>query len=374
MEAYAIVQHGKPLEKLSRTTPVPTGREVLVAVTHSGICHSDLHVIEGSYDLGSRGLLDLAKRGLKLPLIPGHEVVGKIVSWGPDAQGDGLSVGDVKLVFPWVGCGECARCRADEQNLCLSTRPMGLAVDGGYGTHVIVSDPKYLLDIDGLDPAVAATYACSGVTVFGAIKKLMPLDPEDTIVVIGAGGLGLNAISLLRALGHEAICAVDTGQAKLDAALAQGASLVVLADGDTASTAMKIGEACGGRVLSIIDTVNASTTAEFAFDALSKGGKLIQVGLFGGELKLPLALMPAKAATLQGSYVGGLAELREVLALAKRGLMPDIPVTPCALDDVNEALADLRDGKVIGRMVLVIGDQASPGCKTVPSTGDLPKP
>ena len=373
MEAYAIVQHGKPLEKLSRPTPVPTGREVLVAVTHSGICHSDLHVIEGSYDLGSRGLLDLAKRGLKLPLIPGHEVVGKIVSWGPDAQGEGLNVGDVKLVFPWVGCGECPKCRADEQNLCLSTRPMGLAVDGGYGTHVIVSDPKYLLDIGGLDPAVAATYACSGVTVFGAIKKLMPLDPDDTIVVIGAGGLGLNAISLLCALGHEAICAVDTGQAKLDAALAQGASLVVLAEGDSAATAMKIGEACGGRVLSIIDTVNASTTAEFAFDALSKGGKLIQVGLFGGELKLPLALMPAKAATLQGSYVGGLGELREVLALAKRGLMPDIPVTPCALDDVNEALADLRDGKVIGRMVLVIGDQASPGCKTVPSTGDLPK-
>ena len=373
MEAYAIVQHGKPLEKLSRPTPVPTGREVLVAVTHSGICHSDLHVIEGSYDLGSRGLLDLAKRGLKLPLIPGHEVVGKIVSWGPDAQGEGLNVGDVKLVFPWVGCGECPKCRADEQNLCLSTRPMGLAVDGGYGTHVIVSDPKYLLDIGGLDPAVAATYACSGVTVFGAIKKLMPLDPDDTIVVIGAGGLGLNAISLLCALGHEAICAVDTGQAKLDAALAQGASLIVLAEGDSAATAMKIGEACGGRVLSIIDTVNASTTAEFAFDALSKGGKLIQVGLFGGELKLPLALMPAKAATLQGSYVGGLGELREVLALAKRGLMPDIPVTPCALDDVNEALADLRDGKVIGRMVLVIGDQASPGCKTVPSTGDLPK-
>lgn len=373
MEAYAIVQHGRPLEKLTRPTPVPTGREVLVAVTHSGICHSDLHVIEGSYDLGSRGLLDLAKRGLKLPLIPGHEVVGKIVSWGPDAQDDGLNVGDVKLVFPWVGCGECPRCRADEQNLCLSTRPMGLAVDGGYGTHVIVSDPKYLLDIGDLDPAVAATYACSGVTVFGAIKKLMPLDPEDTIVVIGAGGLGLNAISLLRALGHEAICAVDVGQAKLDAALAQGASLVVLADGDSASTAMKIGEACGGKVLSIIDTVNASATAEFAFDALSKGGKLIQVGLFGGELKLPLALMPAKAATLQGSYVGGLGELREVLALAKRGLMPDIPVTACALDDVNEALADLRDGKVIGRMVLVIGDQASPGCKTVPSTGDLPQ-
>lgn len=360
MEAYAIVQHGKPLEKLSRPTPVPTKREVLIAVTHSGICHSDLHLIEGSYDLGSRGRLDLAKRGLKLPLIPGHEVVGRVVSWGPDADDEGLGVGDLRLVFPWVGCGECARCRADEQNLCLSIRPMGLVSDGGYGTHVLVSDPKYLLDIDGLNPAVAATYACSGVTVFGAIKKLMPLDPEDMIVVIGAGGLGLNAISLLSALGHRRICAVDTGSAKLDAALVQGASLAVLADGDSASTVAKINEACGGRVLSVIDTVNASATAEFAFDALSKGGKLILVGLFGGELKLPLPLMPAKAATLQGSYVGGLAELREVVALAKRGLMPDLPVTSCALDDVNDALANLRDGKVIGRMVMVLGNDAQP--------------
>ena len=151
----------------------------------------------------------------------------------------------------------------------------------------------------------------------------------------GAGGLGLNAISLLKALGHERICAVDTGQTKIDAALAQGASVVVLTDGDTASTVAKINEACGGCVFSIIDTVNASATAEFAFDSLSKGGKLIQVGLFGGELKLPLPLMPAKSATLQGSYVGGLGELREVVALAKRGLMPGIPVTPCDLDDVN---------------------------------------
>ena len=171
MEAYAIVQHGKPLEKLSRPTPVPVGREVLVAVTHSGICHSDLHVIEGRYDLGSRGELDLAKRGLKLPLIPGHEVVGNVVSWGVDADGEGLNAGDVKLVFPWVGCGDCSRCRADEQNLCLSMRPMGLADDGGYSTHVLVSDPKYLLNIDGLDPAVAATYACSGVTVYGAYLR-----------------------------------------------------------------------------------------------------------------------------------------------------------------------------------------------------------
>lgn len=354
MKAYAIVEHGRPLDRLDRPTPVPTGREVLIAVTHSGVCHSDLHLIEGRYDLGSRGELDLAARGLKLPLVPGHEIVGKVAGWGADANDAGLSVGDVKLVFPWVGCGDCARCRADESNLCLATRPMGMVTDGGYASHVVVSDPKFLLDIQGLDPAVAATYACSGVTVFGAIRKLMPLDPLETVVIVGAGGLGLNAISLLRALGHETICAVDSAQVKLDAAIAQGASSVVLSDGDAASTTAKISAACNGRVFSIIDTVNASTTATFAFDALSKGGKLIQVGLFGGELRLPLPLMPAKSATLQGSYVGGLAELRDVVDLAKRGLMPAIPVTQCPLHEVNDALAQLRDGRVIGRMVLVM--------------------
>jgi alcohol dehydrogenase/propanol-preferring alcohol dehydrogenase len=356
LEAYAIVQHGRPLEKITRPTPEPKGREVLVAVTHSGICHSDLHLIEGQYDLGSRGALNLAQRGLKLPLIPGHEVVGRVVSWGPDAHDAGLTAGDLKLVFPWVGCDDCARCRADESNLCLATRPMGLAVDGGYGTHVLVDDPKYLLDIDGLDPAVAATYACSGVTVYGAIRKLMPLDPDQTVVVIGAGGLGLNAISLLRALGHERICAVDTAASKIGPAAAQGASATVLADGDTSSTVAKILQACGGSVLSIVDTVNSGATAAFAFDALSKAGKLVQVGLYGGELRLPLPLMPAKAATLQGSYVGGLAELRELVALAGSGKMLDIPVTPCAIDDVNDALDQLREGRVIGRLVLVLGD------------------
>jgi alcohol dehydrogenase/propanol-preferring alcohol dehydrogenase len=245
---------------------------------------------------------------------------------------------------------------------------MGLATDGGYGTHVLVSDPKYLLDIEGLDPAVAATYACSGVTVFGAIRKLLPLDPDETVVVIGAGGLGLNAISLLRALKHERICAVDSGSTKLVAAEAQGATKTILADGDTASTVAKISAACDGRVFSIIDTVNASATAEFAFDALSKGGKLIQVGLFGGELKLPLPLMPAKSATLQGSYVGGLGELREVISLAKQGLMPGIPVTHCALDDVNEALSALRDGQVIGRMILVLDEGEKVSANTVDGT------
>ena len=197
MEGYAIVRHGEPLEHITLPTPVPTGREVLVAVTHAGVCHSDLHLIEGGYDLGSRGMLDLAKRGLKLPMIPGHEIVGRVVSWGPDADASDLKVGDVRLVFPWVGCGICVRCRQDEQNLCLTTKPIGMATNGGYATHVVVPEAKFLLDIEGLDPALASTYACSGVTVYGAIRKLMPLVADEMVVVIGSGGLGLNAVAIL---------------------------------------------------------------------------------------------------------------------------------------------------------------------------------
>lgn len=358
MEGYAIVRHGEPLEHITLPTPVPVGREVLVAVTHAGVCHSDLHLIEGGYDLGSRGMLDLAKRGLKLPMIPGHEIVGRVVSWGPDADASELKVGDVRLVFPWVGCGICARCRQDEQNLCLTTKPIGMATNGGYATHVLVPEAKFLLDIEGLDPALASTYACSGVTVYGAIRKVMPLVAEEMVVVIGSGGLGLNAVVILRALGHEHVCVVDNSAAKLEAARQQGAEKTVLATDDLAATTAAIVEACGGVVWSIIDTVNGSKTAHFAFDALSKGGKLIQVGLFGGELKLPLPLMPAKSATLRGSYVGSLVELREVIALAKSGALPAIPIACRPLSEANAALHDLHDGKVVGRIVLITKDIA----------------
>jgi len=359
MYGYAITRHGEPLEKITKPTPVPEGREVLVAVTHAGVCHSDLHLQEGGYDLGSRGSLDFASRGMKLPFFPGHEVVGKVVSWGPDAEDAGLTKGDLRLVFPWIGCGTCESCRADEQNMCLNMISMGAHIDGGFATHVLVPDFRYLIDIEGIDPALAATYACSGVTVYGGIKKFMPIRPKEMVVVVGAGGLGLNAVSMLQAVGHDQICVVDTSEDKLQLAKAQGALHTVLAGKDGAATTAAISEACAGRVFYILDTVNAGATASFAFDALSKGGKLVQIGLFGGELCVPLPLMPAKALTLQGSYVGGLADIREVIALAKKGLLPPIPLTCRPLEDASDALDDLRGGRVSGRVILVNDDAES---------------
>ena len=112
MKAWAVVETGKPLQEIDLPTPQPTGKQVLLEVTHAGVCHSDLHIWEGEYDLGSRGKMKLSDRGMKLPLAMGHETVGRVLSWGPEAEGHGLAVGQQRIVFPWVGCGTCARCRA----------------------------------------------------------------------------------------------------------------------------------------------------------------------------------------------------------------------------------------------------------------------
>ena len=147
-----------------------------------------------------------------------------------------------------------------------------------------------------------------------------------------------------------AIVVVDVSAEKRESALAAGASKVV--DGSGEGVTQRIVEAAGGPVLSVIDLVNGSTTARFAFDALRKGGRLIQVGLFGGELTVALPLMPIRALTVQGSYVGNPKELREVLLLARDGSLPALPVTTVPLSQANEALMRLRDGKVTGRLVL----------------------
>ncbi|HZF77877.1 MAG TPA: alcohol dehydrogenase [Acetobacteraceae bacterium] len=350
MRAWAVIETGKPLQEIELPTPEPTGRQVLLEVTHAGVCHSDIHIWEGEYDLGSRGTMRLSDRGVKLPLAMGHEVVGRVLSWGPEAEGAGLQKGQVKLVFPWVGCGHCARCLAEEDNMCLTGRSLGVYQNGGYATHILVPEPRHLVDIEGLDPALAATYACSGVTVFSAIRKVMPMDPDAPLVLVGAGGLGLAAIAVLKAMGHRNIVSVDVGEDKLAAAQRAGATKTVLAAGE--DTAKRIIEAAGAPVEAVIDLVNGSSSARFAFDALTKGGKLVQVGLFGGELALPLPLMPIRALTVQGSYVGNPKELRDLVAIAKTGKLPGIPITREPLRNADSALQRLREGKVVGRIVL----------------------
>ena len=154
----------------------------------------------------------------------------------------------------------------------------------------------------------------------------------------------------MKARKHRNIVVVDIDATKRSVAAQAGATKTV--DGSGEGVTGRIVEACGGPPLAVIDLVNGTSTARFAFDALRKGGKLVQVGLFGGELNVSLPLMPIKALTIQGSYVGNPKELRELLQLANEGAVPALPVTIVPQHEANDALMRLRDGNVIGRLIL----------------------
>ena len=348
MRAWAVVENEAPLKEIELPTPEPTGTEVLLQTTYCGVCHSDIHIWEGRYDLGGGRVMNLKDRGVVLPLAMGHEIVGRVVKLGPQATG--VKPGDIRIVFPWLGCGTCTACLTEEDNMCLKPASLGVYRHGGYATHVVAPHPRHLVDPGSLNPAVAATYACSGITVYSAIKKIMPQPPDEPIVVIGAGGLGLNAVAVLKALKHRNIVVADISADKRAAAEKAGATKTVDASGE--GVHKRIIDACGAQPIAIVDLVNGSATARFAFDALRKGGKLVQVGLFGGELSLPLPLMAIRALTVQGSYVGNPKELRELVRLAQAGDLPPLPVTTVPQREANDALMRLRDGHVTGRLVL----------------------
>lgn len=350
MESYDVVDWGKPLQKAIRDTPQPSGTEVLVRVKFCGVCHSDVHIRDGYFDLGSGKRLNMYDRGMKLPVTLGHEPYGTVVSAGPDA-GD-VPIGQDRLVYPWTGCGVCKRCADGMDNWCVQPRYLGIQRSGAYADHLLVPHPKYLVDASGIDPEFAPILACSGLTTYSAVRKLMPCRPEDWIVILGAGGLGLMAIGMLRALGHRNIAVADIDKGKWDAATQMGASLVI--DPAEAGAVARL-QGLDGGLWGAVDLVGASQTASLAFSSLRKGGRYICVGLFGGEMQIPLVTLVQRAITFQGSYVGSPAELGEVVELAKSGKLKSIPVATCRLDEVSSVIDRLKAGTVVGRVVARIG-------------------
>jgi alcohol dehydrogenase, propanol-preferring len=349
MSIWAVVENGAPLQRINRSAREPVGTEVLLDVTHAGVCHSDLHFWKGSYDMGGGKFMKLTDRGVQLPRAPGHEVVGRVAKLGPEAQG--VAVGDLRIVFPWLGCGTCEVCASGHDNLCLKPNSIGVLQDGGFGEQVMVPHARFLVDPGNVDPAYAATLACSGITVYSAIKKVMPLGPDEPVVLFGAGGLGLAAIAMLRALDHRHIISVDIMSDKREAALEMGASHFI--DGSQPGLIERIQAVAGGQVKAAIDFVNVSSTAPVGLEILAKGGKLVLVGVGGGEIMLSLAGMIFRPRTIQGSATGNPQDLRDVTALARSGKLKPIPVQLMRKDQVNEALHLLHEGRVKGRLVLV---------------------
>src|SRR3954471_5727352 len=353
MKSFQVAEFNAPLKEVDHPTPEPTGSQVLLKVKAAGVCHSDLHIWEGGYDLGhGRKPLSLKDRGVSLPRTMGHETVGEVLAFGPDAMADykgDLKVGDVALVYPWLGCGKCEVCLAGEENMCLKPASLGVYCDGGYADHMTVPHPKYLLNLQGLDPLSAAPYACSGVTTYSALKKVETAF-DTPIVIFGAGGLGLMALSLLKAMGGKGAIAVDIDARKREAAQKAGALATV--DGAAADALEQLASKAGAPIKAVIDLVGNAATTQLGFDCLTKGGKLVIVGLFGGGATWALPLIPIKAVTIQGSYVGNLRETQELLELVRAQKIAPIPVTAMPLAQANQALTDLQKGKLVGRAVL----------------------
>ena len=351
MRAMQIIEWGKPLELREYPDPEPEGEEVLLRVAAAGVCHSDVHIWDGHFDLGGGQQISLESRGVHLPFTMGHEVAGEVAALGPHASG--VNVGDKVAVYPWIGCGECAVCRQGEELLCLRPHTVGTRRAGGYATHVIVPHSRYLLPHEGVPPALAAISTCSGITALSALKKTRGhLGSDDHLVIIGAGGVGGNAVHIAPAAVAGKIIVADIDPQKRAQARQMGA--VATIDNAAPDAVKQVMAATDGGATAAIDFVGSPQTMEFGVSILRKGGKLVMVGLYGGAHPISTVLFPFKMMTIEGSYVGTIDDLRELLALVRAGKVPPIPIETRAADQASAALSDLKSGgKVRGRVVLL---------------------
>jgi alcohol dehydrogenase, propanol-preferring len=349
MKAARIVKVNEPLQVQELQTPTPKGTQVLVKIQSSGVCHSDVHVWEGYYEGIGGQQLKTIDRGVKYPLTPGHEIAGIVDSLGD--QVEGFSKNEKVLVYPWIGEGMCPACRVGEENLCDKPRSLGVYTDGGYAEYVLIPSYKYLVKIgDDMDTDTSATLSCSALTAYGAVKNTN-LKPNDNVVIVGAGGLGLMAMQLAKAITGSRIIAMDLDDSKLKAAKENGADAMVNSKKeDPVKAIMELTSNLGADA--VIDFVNASKTVEIDMQLLRRRARVVLVGLFGGELKLNLVTMPTRAHKLIGSYTGTLSEMVELVSLAKRGIIKPVVSNRFKLSQTTEALRMLRDGKIIGRGVI----------------------
>ena len=347
MKSAQIIEPNKPLQINEIVLPNPNGNQVIIRVKSTGVCHSDLHLWEGGYDTGD-GFMKVTDRGVKFPVTPGHEVVGTVEQIGGSVEG--VNIGDLVLIYPWIGCEQCPTCENGDTNLCESPKSLGVFQNGGYAEYVLVPDSKFLAKINNLDPDAAASLACSGLTAFTAIKKALVNKPEN-ILIVGAGGLGLMGVQIAKALTNSNIICADLDDEKLNSAKELGANHIInTKESDAVKKIMTICDEKG--VDSIVDFVNAPPTVKMDLSIIRKRGNIVLVGLFGGSVDLSLVSIPLKAITIQGAYTGSYNDMIELIQLAESGVINPIVSKHYTLDEANIALEDLKNRKIIGRAVI----------------------
>ncbi len=206
LRRQSLTAYATPLCETFVDRPQPHGTEVLVRIVRCGVCHSDLHMQDGYFLLGEDKKLDV-RAGRALPFTLGHEIAGVIECAGDAAEG--ALPGAAVAVYPWIGCGACAACHRGEENICAAPRHLGINVDGGFASHVLVPHPRYLIDHAPLPAAFAATLMCSGLTAYAALKRLAGRAALGPLLLVGMGGVGMMGLALARAMFAQAPLVAD---------------------------------------------------------------------------------------------------------------------------------------------------------------------
>lgn len=345
MHRQSLTAYAAPLCETVVAAPQPQGNEVLVRVARCGVCHSDLHMQDGYFLLGDGKQLDV-RGGRTLPFTLGHEIAGQVESAGPDAH---VAIGTQVAIYPWIGCGACAACKVGDENICAAPRHLGITVDGGFATHVLVPHPRYLIDYAPLSASYAGALMCSGLTAYAALKRLRTRAARAPLLLVGAGGVGLMGLALARAMYGGALFVADIDAKKREAALAAGAAAVF----DPADPAARkaILKASGG-IYAAIDFVGSDKSLNFATGVLAKGGKVVVTGLLGGGYSTAVAMFPLKAMSIEGTQTGTLAEAHELIDLVRAKNISAPPIVERPLAQASATLEDLRGGRIVGRVVL----------------------
>jgi D-arabinose 1-dehydrogenase-like Zn-dependent alcohol dehydrogenase len=348
LRRQSLVAYGAPLCETVVDCAQPQGSEVLVRIERCGVCHSDLHVQDGFFKLAADKKLDIST-GRALPFTLGHEIAGMVEAVGPQAD---VALGRKVAVYPWIGCGTCPACRHGDENLCTAARHLGIAVDGGYASHVVVPHPRYLLDYAPLSPSLAGALMCSGLTAYAALTRLADRAARGPVLLVGLGGVGMMGLALARAMYRIAPVVADIDAGKRGAALSAGAAAAF--DPADPSARKAVLAATGGGVYGVCDFVGSEASLGFAIGALAKGGKVVVTGLLGGGFSTAVAMFPLRAMSIEGTLTGTLAEAEELLALVRGGATVPVPMTERPVSEAQAALDDLRAGRVVGRTVLTM--------------------
>jgi propanol-preferring alcohol dehydrogenase len=337
MRAAVLQAFGQPLVLLDLPMPAPLADEVLVKVEACGVCHSDLHIVDGDSPA--------FKAATKAQLIPGHEVVGRVVARGADVRH--LAIGE-RVGVAWLhhACGVCELCLSGRENLCRKGTVTGMTVDGGYAEFMRAKASHALPIPDALSSVEAAPLFCAGVTSYRALHSA-GVGPGHRVAVVGVGGLGHLAVQIAVAAGAEVI-AIDVADDKLASARALGAAHAFDARSPDTPKAVR---ALGGAHIAVV-TSAARAAFDLGFKCLRPAGTLAIVGLPPEPLQFSALAIVSGEFRIVGSAVGTRDDLRATLGLAAAGkLRCHCHSRPLA--EANQALDELRAGGVQGRTVLV---------------------